>query len=723
LFNDVFFFKLWVKLGGGYLSPLPEEKKMRKTLNALFYSLLSVVFLLLVGFVVVYAQQSQPQSGYRVFIPGVFNDNVQGHTIAGQVVSPGNVPISGVTIRTNQGQAVVTDLQGNYSIEGLGEGVYTLTPTMGETTFSPASSAVVVPPDVIRLDFTAQVECSDVVVNGGFENNSSWEIPITAYRAGYSTSQARSGSRSMRTGITSPGDNTYSYSSAQQKVTIPAGSTDAYLDFWVKPYSGDAKGQSLPRRPEAGAQVDGVQMSGDVQYVLVLDSNFNIIKTLVWQLSDSATWTEYVFNLESYAGRTIWLHYGTYNDGLGGISSMFVDDVSLLVCSGSGAPTPTPGPCTNLLDNPGFESVGDWEIPFTEYPAAYSSAQRHSGSWSMRSGILNPADNTYSYSDFRQSVTIPSGAPVAKARFWLYTLSGEAQNLSISEAITPTGKPFRDTTLSGDLQYVLILDRYQNWIDTLVWQRTDEGYWHYYEFDLRRYAGQTIYLQFGTYNDGWNGITSMFVDDTSVDNCITTPTPGPSPTPTRTPTATPTRTPTPGPCQQLVVNSDFSGNTGWEIPFTDYPAGYSNAEYHSAFRSMRTGIVVLGDNTYSYSDFRQLVNIPSSARNVTLSMWVLPISTGTENLSMPEVIAPTGKSFGETVLSDDLQYLLILDQNQNWIDTLVWQRSNSHIWTNLQFDLHNYAGDKIYLQWGTFNNGTGGITAMYVDDVTLQACP
>ncbi|OGO32358.1 MAG: hypothetical protein A2136_07200 [Chloroflexi bacterium RBG_16_54_11] len=138
---------------------------------------------------------------------------------------------------------------------------------------------------------------------------------------------------------------------------------------------------------------------------------------------------------------------------------------------------------------------------------------------------------------------------------------------------------------------------------------------------------------------------------------------------------------------------------------------------------MRTGIVLPGDNTYSYSDFRQLVTIPSNTHHVTLGMWVLPISTGFENLSAPEVITPTGNSFSETTLSDDLQYLLVLDQNQNWIDTLIWQRSNSQTWTNMGFNLNSYAGWKIYLQWGTFNNGAGGITAMYVDDVTLQACP
>jgi hypothetical protein len=156
---------------------------------------------------------------------------------------------------------------------------------------------------------------------------------------------------------------------------------------------------------------------------------------------------------------------------------------------------------------------------------------------------------------------------------------------------------------------------------------------------------------------------------------------------------------------------------------TVYPAGYSYAQYHSAFRAMRTGIVNPADNIFSYSDFRQVVTIPSNTHHVTLGMWVYFISAEAQGLSQPEAIAPTGKPFTETLLSDDLQYLLILDQNQNWIGTLVWQRSNSQVWTNMTFDLSAYAGRTIILQWGTFNNGTSGITSMYVDDVTLQACP
>lgn len=476
------------------------------------YAGVSLFFLFTFGIVVAQAQEKQIQCCSPIYFPVIINSQ-NGFTIEGSVVNPQGSPIPGVTIRTDKGQSAVTDNNGKFALKGLAKGNYTLTPSLAGVVFSPSSAAVVVPPNVTNLNFTAQAQCSEAIVNGGFETNTGWNIPDTSYPAGYST--------------------------------------------------------------------------------------------------------------ERY----------------------------------------------------------------------------HTGSHSMRTGILNQANNVYSYSDFRQAVQIPSGATVATVHFWLYTLTGETTSLAQAEQVLPTGKPFEQTTLTGDLQYVLILDQDQNWIDTLVWQRTNDGYWHYYEFDLRHYAGDTIYLQFGSYNNGLDGITSMFVDDVSLNNCTSTA------------------------CQELIVNNKFDLNTGWTILDTAYHAGYSNSEYHSPFRSMRTGIVNTIDNTLSYSDFRQVVTIPSATHHVTLSTWEYFISTGTTSLSEPEQITPTGQPFTETTLSDDLQYLLILDQNQNWIDTLIWRRSNTRVWTSLQFDLSSYAGRTIMLQWGTFNNGTGGSTAMYVDDVNLQACP
>jgi hypothetical protein len=672
-----------------------------------------VILLLSAGIIAVKAQDGQPYSGPSVYIPVVSRGYV-GHEISGKVISQQNVPISGVKIQTNRGQSVITNAKGEYALEGLAEGTYTLTPSLAGTFFSPPSSSVVVPPDAVKLNFTADVACSEALINGGFESNSAWEFPVTAYPAGYSTAYAHGGNRSARTGITNPADNVYSYSSTRQLVSIPSNTTSAYLTFWLKSFSGGGGGLSLPEKPPIGSPLIESPMAGDVQYVLVLDEDFNILERLVWHLSNNQAWTKYEFNLTEYKGQAIWLHFGTYNDGAYGIASMFVDDVSLELCQGgSPTPSPTPGPCSNLFDNPSFEWIGDWEIPITAYPAGYSSARAHSGAWSMRTGITYSGDNKYSYSDFRQSVHIPSGAAVAQARFWLYTLSGESKGLAQPEMITPTGRPFEETALSGDVQYVLVLDHNQYWIDTLVWQRSNEGYWHYYEFDLRRYAGDTIYLQFGTYNDGYSGISSMFVDDVSLDDCVTTPTPGPSPTPSYTPT--------PRPCSELIVNSNFDGTGGWEIPNTVYPAGYSYAQYHSAFRSMRTGIVIPGDNIYSYSDFRQQVTIPANIKHATLGMWIYPLSGEVMGQALPPQPV-LGSNLNEIQISGDVQYLLVMDTSYNILDVLIWQLSDSQTWTNKLFDLNNYRGWTILLQWGTLNDGSGGISAMYVDDVTLQAC-
>jgi bacillopeptidase F (M6 metalloprotease family) len=68
------------------------------------------------------------------------------------------------------------------------------------------------------------------------------------------------------------------------------------------------------------------------------------------------------------------------------------------------------------------------------------------------------------------------------------------------------------------VQYVLILDQWGNWIDTLVWQLKNQG-WVYKEFGLKSYAGEIIQINFGTYNDGANGVSSMYVDDVKFEVC------------------------------------------------------------------------------------------------------------------------------------------------------------------------------------------------------------
>jgi hypothetical protein len=720
--------------------------------NRLFTSIiliLSVSLLVILSTGLGLAEEESPELDNLIFLPGVLNHKQSGLSITGKITTNGNIPLGGITVSTNDGVSAVTNSDGIYALNNLDEQSYSVAPSKAGYTFSPASAQVVVPPSIIQLNFTTNLQCENIVPNSGFETTDYWwKLPLTVYPAAYSAAQHHSGVQSIRTGIINPLDNRYSYSSVRTpSISIPSTATGAVLGFWLYPLSGQVVGlQSLPPMP-TGIDFEKSPLAGDVQYAVVLDAYDNVLETLVWQLRDSATWTYYEFNLLKYAGRSIQIHIGTYNDGYNGISAMYVDDASLTLCPATTPPTPTvtppPGACTNLMDNPGFETASDWEIPITRYPAGYSNVEKYSGSWSMRTGIINPADNRYSYSDFRQAVSIPSNISRAILRMRLFPLSGEVvgQNIQSLPDATPSGKPFELAPEASDLQYVLILDQWQNWIDTLIWQRSDSHTWTYYEFDLSRYKGRTIYVQFGTYNDGWNGISAMFVDEVYLDDCAVAPTPGPTSTPTSTalptstptstpiPTATPTPTPTlvptatttPGACLNYLVNSNFEGTNGWTIPYTDYPAGYSTTRSHSPSWSMRTGITNFYDNTYSYSDFRQAVSIPLSAHSVRLKVWLYPQSGEALSAPLPEI--PHTQIFGEEPLAYDAQYILVLDQWQNWIDTLIWMKSDSQTWTYYEINLDDYAGWSIMLQPGTYNDGYGGITSMYVDDMVLEVCP
>lgn len=639
-------------------------------------------------------------------------------------------------------------------------------------------------------------DCTDLISNGSFEDNTDWFIPITAYSAGYSTNQAYSGSRSMRTGITRSADNLYSYSDARQTITIPKNSTSADLTLWIYSTSSDPTNAPLPTQ-QIGSLISNINLKGsDLQYVLVLDKNLIWIDTLLWQRSNSQTWESFDFDLSAYAGQTISIQFGSYNDGLNGITSMFVDDVSLATCSSGGStrtPTLTPTstatgtitppatalPCNQLMSNPGFETGKSWYIPVTRYSAGYSTNKSHNGSRSMRTGITTSADNTYSYSDAGQQVTIPSSnLGSVTLSLWVYPQTSDASKGTLPP--TRQGARFSYEPMAGDVQYLLILDENDVWIDTLLWERSNDRSWNHYTFNLKPYHGQTIKLQFGTYNDGYGGITAMYVDDFTLTVCPKQPTSTPTitftpsitptptdtatptntrtPTPTKTPTSTPTNTPTPTDtptptntstptntptpthtkpptdtptvtvtptptsvgCFEALSNNSFEKTADWYIPITQWSAGYTTAQAHTGKRSMLTGITAAADNRYSYSDAGQEVTIPSNAKSVTLHTWLWPATTESGKAPLP----PTrmGLPFTYEPMAGDVQYILVLNQYDVWIDTLLWERYNNSNWSYKEFDLSDYAGQTIKIQFGTYNDGLSGYSSMYADDFSLEVC-
>jgi len=666
--------------------------------------------------------------GQKLFMPLISLS--RNYSIYGQVKDTAGEPVEGVTIIDQNGHQSVTKSDGNYRLSNLSPGNYALAPSARGLLFNPTLTEVELASADAVQDFTALTACSDAIVNGGFETNDAWQFPATTYTAGYSTAAAHSGLRSARTGITNPQDNRYSYSSARQYVSIPADVDTALLRVWLYPASGEVFTsvateidiQPLPARPSS-AELELETLAGDVQYVMILDPGINptdpvddtLLETLLWMRSDAQQWQVYDFNVSKYAGRAIKLQVGTYNDGYGGVSALYADDISLELCDDGTLPPVEPPPtptCQNYIQNASFEYFSDWGIPITTYPASYSTAQAHTGVQSMRTGIVNSAANKYSYSDAYQVIKIPSNATQAILTTYLYMLSDEVTTSGIlADPLpeVPREQVFGEAVLAGDVQYVLVLNEYGYVVETLLWKLKDTHAWNYWQFDLLKYRGKIIRLQIGTYNDGGGGITSMYVDDVILDVCSTTTPPTPTPTP-----------PPPGTCTEALLNNGFESSSDWGIPITAYTAGYSTEQAKNGLQSMRTGIVYSAHNRYSYSDAYQLTKIPLSASSATLGINIYQYSTEATTLASTE--APTSSLMSTLAEGGDVQYILLLDWYGNWIDTLYWKRKNTQAWNYHQFDLGRYAGDYIRLQFGTYNDGWGGVTAMYADDASLQVC-
>ncbi|MEZ4712238.1 MAG: hypothetical protein R3A44_33930 [Caldilineaceae bacterium] len=186
-----------------------------------------------------------------------------------------------------------------------------------------------------------------------------------------------------------------------------------------------------------------------------------------------------------------------------------------------------------------------------------------------------------------------------------------------------------------------------------------------------------------------------------------TPTPTNTPTATSTPTNTstatatplPTATATPAACQQLLLNSGFEERTGWTLPSTAYSAVYSGEQVYAGQSSLRTGIAPTGVNTFSYSSGYQWVTLPTTAAHITLEAQVWR---------------------GSTSADADYQYLWVSTSSAT---SVVFQnRSNAGAWEKVTYDLTARKGQRVRILFGVYNNGGGGKTVMYADEVRILSC-
>jgi hypothetical protein len=189
-------------------------------------------------------------------------------------------------------------------------------------------------------------------------------------------------------------------------------------------------------------------------------------------------------------------------------------------------------------------------------------------------------------------------------------------------------------------------------------------------------------------------------------------------TPVATATATATRPPT---CVELIANGGFEGSGGWKINDNAYPARVVAFPVYAGQRALQVGIVHPPDNVYSYSSAQQTIFIPAGPPSVALSFHLFATTTGTRAASLtPPPIVPTSP-LDRTQLADDVQMVLLFDSSGQQ-HVLLFQRQWYSQWQRHVIDLSAFRGQAVTLYFGVFNNGTGGITGMAVDEVSVSYC-
>ncbi len=149
-------------------------------------------------------------------------------------------------------------------------------------------------------------------------------------------------------------------------------------------------------------------------------------------------------------------------------------------------------------------------------------------------------------------------------------------------------------------------------------------------------------------------------------------------------------------CTEILLNGDMEGYAGWTI----HQGEYNVNQYLSPARSAFLGISD-GDNAYTESMMHQDIVIPTG-NHLALSWHMYPSS------------APFD--------SEDLQMVSLRDSQYTTLGT-VWSGVRSdEAWMSCSFDLSKFLDQPVNLFFGVRNDGDGGKTAMYVDDVSLRVC-
>jgi hypothetical protein len=242
-------------------------------------------------------------------------------TITGTVTTPvatfsisGSAGTPGATV-TAGSQGATSDASNNYTITGLANGTYTVTPSESGCTFSPASSSVTVAgANVTGTNFTASCSGPTTLFSNGFESLTGWATVQVSGTAGawtivtagtHPTNAPHGGSSLARFNSfdSASGSQTRIYQTTG--FAIPGTATTATLKFWVYHDTGFS------------TDADRVQVQAST-------GTWANVGTAINRYDGSTGWKQHTIDLTAYKGTTVQL-------GFLGISvfgnDVYIDDV------------------------------------------------------------------------------------------------------------------------------------------------------------------------------------------------------------------------------------------------------------------------------------------------------------------------------------------------------------------------------------------------------------
>ncbi len=163
-------------------------------------------------------------------------------------------------------------------------------------------------------------------------------------------------------------------------------------------------------------------------------------------------------------------------------------------------------------------------------------------------------------------------------------------------------------------------------------------------------------------------------------------------------------------CNNLLLNGDFEGAGGWLRGENALLPQLSNQRYSGAL-AMQLGNPPGGYDPQitSYSSIQQEVLIPASATGAVLRWWQLDGSAAGVNH------VPSS--------AEDHQAVMLLSPGGEVLALLQRVRHNETSWQPGAIDLSAFRGQRVIVYFNVYNDGHGGRTWRYLDEVRLEVCP